>query len=231
MRLATRSRASAARLTLAAARLVVLVATAARLDAQGPAPAADSAARAARVERSLVPLVRVRGRSYPPATIEERMRALGVPAVSVAVVDSGRVAWARAYGLADVGAGRRATPATLFQAASMSKPVAAFAALRLVAAGRLALDDDVNARLTSWRVPASAAAGGQAGHPAPAHDAHRRAHRPRLPRLRRRQCGAHDRAGARRRAAGEHGRRCGSTCRPAASGATREAGSPSCSSS
>jgi CubicO group peptidase (beta-lactamase class C family) len=161
MRLATRSRASAARLTLAAARLVVLVATAARLDAQGPAPAADSAARAARVERSLVPLVRVRGRSYPPATIERRMRALGVPAVSVAVVDSGRVAWARAYGLADVGAGRRATPATLFQAASMSKPVAAFAALRLVAAGHLALDDDVNARLTSWRVPASAAAGGQ----------------------------------------------------------------------
>ncbi len=113
------------------------------------------AARVARVEAGLLPPARVRGRSYPPARIEARMRALGVPAVSIAVIDSGRVVWARAYGLADVATRRPATPATLFQAASMSKPVAATAALQLVAEGRLALDEEANARLKSWKVPAN----------------------------------------------------------------------------
>jgi CubicO group peptidase (beta-lactamase class C family) len=42
---------------------------------------------------------------------------------------------------------------TLFQAASISKPVAAFAALRLVAQGMVGLDVDVNDYLSSWRLP------------------------------------------------------------------------------
>jgi CubicO group peptidase (beta-lactamase class C family) len=83
------------------------------------------------------------------------MRVHGVPAVSVAVIYDGRVEWAKAYGVADVESGRAATTATLFQAASMSKPVASMGALRLVQEGRLTLDEDVNARLRSWRVPAS----------------------------------------------------------------------------
>jgi CubicO group peptidase (beta-lactamase class C family) len=45
------------------------------------------------------------------------------------------------------------TAETLFQAASMSKPVAAVAVLRLVETGTLALDEDVNGYLRSWRVP------------------------------------------------------------------------------
>jgi len=115
----------------------------------------DEAARIARVEQDLLPSVRVRGRSYTPASIEARMRHFGVPAVSVAVIHDGRIAWARAYGMADVESKRAATPATLFQAASMSKPVAATGALVLVQEGRLELDRDVNETLTSWKVPAS----------------------------------------------------------------------------
>ena len=45
------------------------------------------------------------------------------------------------------------TTSTLFQAGSISKPVAALGALRLVEQGKLALDEDVNARLTTWKVP------------------------------------------------------------------------------
>ena len=52
------------------------------------------------------------------------------------------------------------TPDTLFQAASLSKPVAAMVALRLVELGALSLDEDVNLKLRSWKVPASAAADG-----------------------------------------------------------------------
>jgi CubicO group peptidase (beta-lactamase class C family) len=44
----------------------------------------------------------------------------------------------------------------LFQAASISKAVAALAALVLVDRGALGLDDDVNARLKSWRLPTPA---------------------------------------------------------------------------
>lgn len=83
------------------------------------------------------------------------MRQLGVPGVSIAFIDDGRVAWTRVYGLADAGSGRPVTPTTRFQAASISKPVAATVALDLVEEGALDLDGDVNLRLTSWRVPAN----------------------------------------------------------------------------
>ncbi len=54
----------------------------------------------------------------------------------------------------------RVTPETLFQAGSISKPLATLAALHLVQEGKLALDSDVNAVLTSWKIPASSAAPG-----------------------------------------------------------------------
>jgi CubicO group peptidase (beta-lactamase class C family) len=76
------------------------------------------------------------------AAFAARPDPAAVPAASVALHagDELRVAWG-----ADSG--------TLFQAASISKPVAALAALRLAADGRLSLDRDVNAYLTSWRLP------------------------------------------------------------------------------
>jgi CubicO group peptidase (beta-lactamase class C family) len=128
------------------------------LPIEDPPPAhALSAAEAelvARIESGLLPVVRVHGREVAPVTIEQRLSQLGVPAVSVAVVRDGRIAWARAYGVADVASGTPATPETLFQAASMSKPVAAMGTLALVERGLLTLDEDVNRWLTRWRVPA-----------------------------------------------------------------------------
>ncbi len=103
--------------------------------------------------RQLLPTTRVEGRTYAPATVEQRMQEYGVPAVSVAVIENGRVAWARSHGLADVAERRPATTQTLFQAASISKPVAATAALTLVEDRLLALDADVNTKLRGWKVP------------------------------------------------------------------------------
>lgn len=77
-----------------------------------------------------------------------RMRTLHVPGVSVAVIDNYRIVWTHAYGAV--------TTETRFQAASISKPVAALAALKLVEQGRLSLDEDVNAKLKSWKVPDNA---------------------------------------------------------------------------
>jgi CubicO group peptidase (beta-lactamase class C family) len=81
------------------------------------------------------------------------MEHYGVPGVGIAVIEGGKVAWFRVYGVADRETGEAATPATLFQAGSVSKPVTAFGAMRLVEAGKLGLDGAVNDRLTSWRIP------------------------------------------------------------------------------
>jgi CubicO group peptidase (beta-lactamase class C family) len=86
-------------------------------------------------------------------SLDERMRHHRVEAVSVAVVREFRVAWSDARGLADREAGERATTETLFQAASISKPVTAAAVMRKAQTGELSLDRDVNDYLRSWQLP------------------------------------------------------------------------------
>lgn len=110
-------------------------------------------ARAAAIADGIQPAIQIAGRDVETSSITDRMAALGVPAVSVAVIHDGRIDWAQAWGVADAETGRAATPHTLFQAASMSKPIAALAALVMMDAGEVELDDDVNQYLTSWKVP------------------------------------------------------------------------------
>jgi CubicO group peptidase (beta-lactamase class C family) len=75
--------------------------------------------------------------------------------VSIAVINDGHVEWAAGYGVRVVGSSDSVTVSTLFQAASISKPVTALAALRLVDEGHLDLDSDVNRWLRSWQIPES----------------------------------------------------------------------------
>src|SRR5205807_7121149 len=72
---------------------------------------------------------------------------------SIAVIDNYEVVWARGYGVIETGSGTPVTPKTLFQAGSISKPVAATGALRLVEQGKLSLDESVNEKLKTWKVP------------------------------------------------------------------------------
>jgi CubicO group peptidase (beta-lactamase class C family) len=108
--------------------------------------------RIRRVEAGLLPAAYIKG-TTPGAPLAERMKFYNIPGVSVAVVNEGRVEWARGYGVKDAVTKEPVTPETLFQAGSISKPVAALAALRLVQDGKLSLDEDVNAKLTTWKVP------------------------------------------------------------------------------
>jgi CubicO group peptidase (beta-lactamase class C family) len=125
-----------------------------------PAPGARSqspalAVRIRSVENGLIPGGVPVGSAPAPASLESRMRHYHVPGVSVAVIADGRIDWARGYGVTEADATQRVDTATLFQGASISKVVTTVAALRLVEQGRLGLDEDVNARLTAWRVPES----------------------------------------------------------------------------
>jgi CubicO group peptidase (beta-lactamase class C family) len=92
-------------------------------------------------------------------TLADRMVADHVPGVSVAVIHNGAIEWALGFGVVRLG-GAPVTAETLFQAGSISKPVAAMAALYLVEQGRLSLDSDVNQALTSWKISPNAAAPG-----------------------------------------------------------------------
>jgi len=116
----------------------------------GPAPARPSI-------HDLTAIALVEARVGPEASakpLAARMAELKVPGVSVAFIEDGRVRWTRTYGVATLGGGA-VTPDTLFQAASMSKAVAAAAGLKLVEQGKLALDEDINVRMTAWKVPDS----------------------------------------------------------------------------
>jgi CubicO group peptidase (beta-lactamase class C family) len=80
------------------------------------------------------------------------MKKFGVPGVSVAVIWNYQIHWAKGYGVADVQTGAPVNPETVFQAASISKPVAAMGVLKAVQDGVFGLEDDINGILTSWRL-------------------------------------------------------------------------------
>jgi len=86
------------------------------------------------------------------AAVEERMEQEKVRGLSIAVIENGKILFARGYGVTETG-GKPVTDLTRFQAGSVSKPVAALAAMRLVEQGKLTLDDDFNQFLTSWKIP------------------------------------------------------------------------------
>lgn len=115
----------------------------------------ESAARMRRVEDGLIPASVRPGDGATGGPIAERMAFYGVPGVSIALIRDGEIAFARGYGVREAGEPGPVTPDTLFQAASISKPVAVTGALRLVEQGLLDLDADVNDYLTTWKVPQS----------------------------------------------------------------------------
>jgi CubicO group peptidase (beta-lactamase class C family) len=128
--------------------LFVLVVASSAAHASDP----PTAERIARVENGFVPIP-VKGKPELKLTLTNWMKLLNVPGLSIAVFDDFQVKWAKGYGVAENGGSSPVTPETLFQAGSISKPVAATVAMYYVERGKLSLDEDVNSRLVSWKVP------------------------------------------------------------------------------
>src|SRR5262245_725730 len=113
------------------------------------APDLDSQIK--RVERGLLPAVLIKG--DPSWSIEERMKFYKVPGLSVAVIKDFRVLWAKAYGVKDTDTKEPVTTETLFQAGSISKSVNAMITMKKVEQGKLSLDENINNKLVSWKLP------------------------------------------------------------------------------
>jgi CubicO group peptidase (beta-lactamase class C family) len=107
------------------------------------------------------PMQFVARRAAPPVTgsvsdasvVQQLMKQFNVPGVSIAVINDFKIVATYAYGVADAATGAPVTAETMFQAASISKPVAAMVSLKAVQNGRFSLDQDVNTILRSWKLP------------------------------------------------------------------------------
>ena len=85
--------------------------------------------------------------------IEELRQEHDIPGASIAVIENGRIAWARGFGVADLASERPVTADTLFQAQSITKTLTALATVKLLASKQIALDEPVNRYLTGWTIP------------------------------------------------------------------------------
>lgn len=77
------------------------------------------------------------------SVVSKFMATSQAPGVSIAVVVNGEYAWSAGFGMADLENFVPATSTTLYRLASVSKPLTATAAMRLVESGRLDLDAPV----------------------------------------------------------------------------------------
>ena len=117
-----------------------------------PNPATGSA-RLQRIEAKVIELPDEPGKPPLRLSLAELMKTYNVPGLSLAIIENYKIVDAKAYGVIEAGSNTPVTTHTLFQAGSISKPVAATGALYLVEHGKLSLDEDVNEKLKTWKVP------------------------------------------------------------------------------
>jgi CubicO group peptidase (beta-lactamase class C family) len=90
---------------------------------------------------------------YDTKSLAEQMEYYHTPGVSIAVINDGKIEWARGFGKRDLEENTPVDIHTLFEAGSVSKPVFALAVMHLKQEGILELDKDVSEYLKSWKVP------------------------------------------------------------------------------
>lgn len=115
--------------------------------------AVDTKSDIATIENGLLPPILAKGEDVKTYNILDRMDHYKVPGVSIAIVKDGELILAKGYGIANTSLESKVDTTTLFQAGSISKPLAALSALKLVESESIGLDEDVNLYLKDWKVP------------------------------------------------------------------------------
>ncbi len=124
-----------------------------------PVAAADlhDAAVDTALNSGLRPGVLEPGASLPHWSLQRRMDHHHVPGAAIAVLREGKLVHVAGYGVRAAGTDAPVNADTLFSVGSVSKVVTAATTLRLVADGRLDLDQNIQQHLTDWQVPGTAA--------------------------------------------------------------------------
>lgn len=99
---------------------------------------ANNAERIQRIEENAAVIPQGENKPLIKLSLQDLMEKFKVPGLSIAVIENFRVIWAKGYGVTGADSKASVTPKTLFQAGSISKPVAATAALYMVEQGKLA---------------------------------------------------------------------------------------------
>ena len=107
----------------------------------------------AQLENEIRGQVKFLGESENFNSIASEMSAYKIPALSLAVIQQGEIEWAEIYTNADFPEGQDLDCSSIFQAASLSKPVTFLAALRMHAAGEIDLDENIQNYLEDYVIP------------------------------------------------------------------------------
>ena len=106
-----------------------------------------------RVENGLQEAVLLTNKHDRTFSLQERMKYYEVPGLSIAVIKDNKIEWAKSYGLKLKNSTDSVSLSTKFQAASLSKPLTAIVALKMVDKKKIQLDSSVNSQLTTWKIP------------------------------------------------------------------------------
>lgn len=106
-----------------------------------------------KIENGLLPAVVIENEDSIFYSITERMQYYDVPGLSIAVIKDNKIEWAKSYGVKEKGTSDIVALNTMFQAASMSKPITGIVAVSLAEQGKIDLYRNVNEQLKSWQIP------------------------------------------------------------------------------
>lgn len=109
--------------------------------------------RKAQFEYGIRGKVKFMGEEDHFSSITDKMSDYQIPAVSLAIINNGEIEWSDIYKNPDFTGEQHLDSVSLFQAASLSKPVTFFAALRMHAAGEIDLDQNIQDYLKEFVLP------------------------------------------------------------------------------
>ncbi|WP_282089144.1 serine hydrolase domain-containing protein [Aquimarina algiphila] len=104
-----------------------------------------------KIENGLITTASINGKNGE-YNIYKRMEYYGVPGVSISVIDKDTFRIKKGYGLRNIEQKDSIDSNTIFQAASVSKPITCFAILKMVESNLVSLDVDVNSYLKNWKI-------------------------------------------------------------------------------
>lgn len=98
--------------------------------------------------------VKFLGETEKLGSITNKMSEYKIPALSLAVINQGNIDWADIYQNTDFSDENKLDCASLFQAASLSKPVTFFTVVRMHSAGEIDLDKNIQNYLKEYKLSA-----------------------------------------------------------------------------